>query len=145
MLEVPVEEDCEGGDLAHRLVRHRDIPVRQFEDFSRHLLRPHNNEKISIRPVDFLNNVRQSQSIGGQVDNFSTLVEKSPPNLPATSLIVASTVLSSLSAIMTPSAPSARAVRQTWVVTLESLKNRCPIRSTITRPMFGPGRFRLID
>src|SRR5437016_5985443 len=74
MLEVPVEEDCEGGDLAHRLVRHRDIPVRQFEDFSRHLLRPHNNEKISIRPVDFLNNVRQSQSIGGQVDNFSTLV-----------------------------------------------------------------------
>src|SRR6266704_985201 len=73
MLEVPVEEDCEGGDLAHRLVRHRDIPVRQFEDFSRHLLRPHNNEKISIRPVDFLNNVRQSQSIGGQLYYSSSL------------------------------------------------------------------------
>src|SRR6266446_2418265 len=74
MLKVPIQEDGEGSNLTHRLICDRNIPVYELEDFSRHLLRPHNNEKISIRPVDFLNNVRQSQSIGGQVDNFSALV-----------------------------------------------------------------------
>src|SRR3989442_15207780 len=71
MFQVPVEEDCEGGDLAHRLVCHRDIPVRQFEGFARHLLRTHDNENVSVGHIDLLNNVRQSQSISSEMDNLS--------------------------------------------------------------------------
>src|SRR2546428_11396390 len=69
-------------------------------------------------------------------------MEKFPPNLFPTFLIVASTVLSCLSAMITPSAPSARAVRHTWVVTLESLKNRCPIRRTTILPITRMGSQR---
>src|SRR5207237_8991593 len=59
---------------------------------------------------------------------FPLSTSKGPPNLFVTSRIVDSTTLSSWSAMITPSAPRARAVRQTWVVTRESLKTLWPLR-----------------
>ena len=78
--------------------------------------------KWTIRPPAAL------QSLIACFHGFPLWISKGPPNLSVTSRIVDSTTLSSWSAIMTPSAPRARAVRQTWVVTLESLKTRWPIR-----------------
>src|SRR5712692_2572072 len=86
----------------------------------------------TIRPPD----CRHSRTTRLQSAPLST--ENCPPNRLATSATEDSTCVSFLFAIITPEAPRARAVRQTWVVTRESRKTLCPMRSTMTLAKNGP-------
>src|SRR6267378_511979 len=74
VLEVPVEEDCESRDLAHRLVRHGNVPVCELEDLSRHLLRPYNDKNVPFGLADLLDNVWEPQPISGQMHHFPPFI-----------------------------------------------------------------------